>query len=105
MAPGPHWRAGIRQKQAGIICTYRTTVLGPQNIYYTAIEGSGRYYIIIYRITDPKEQGWTFTNDPGAIVDEINGATYLHEVYTKTDQIIQVGLLFLLYGTKRIIPL
>ena len=44
--------------------------------------------IISLSIASPtrKEQGWTFTNDPGAIVDEVNGATYLHEVYTKADQ-------------------
>ncbi|WP_071518092.1 glutathione S-transferase family protein [Geitlerinema sp. PCC 9228] len=31
------------------------------------------------------EQGWTFADGPGVIPDEINGADYLHQIYTKVD--------------------
>jgi putative glutathione S-transferase len=31
------------------------------------------------------EHGWTFAPGPGVVPDEINGARYLHEVYTKAD--------------------
>lgn len=31
------------------------------------------------------EQGWRFGEYPGATPDEVNGATYLHELYTRAD--------------------
>ena len=31
------------------------------------------------------EQGWSFTEAPGAIPDSVNGARYLHEIYTRAD--------------------
>lgn len=31
------------------------------------------------------ENGWTFENGPGVIADEVNQASYLHEVYTTAD--------------------
>ena len=31
------------------------------------------------------EQGWSFTEAPGAILDSVNGARYLHEIYTRAD--------------------
>ena len=31
------------------------------------------------------DQGWRFGDHPGANLDAINGATYLHEIYTKAD--------------------
>jgi putative glutathione S-transferase len=31
------------------------------------------------------EQGWTFADGPGVIPDKINGAEYLHQIYTKVD--------------------
>lgn len=31
------------------------------------------------------KQGWRFGDYPGATLDPVNGATYLHEVYTKAD--------------------
>lgn len=31
------------------------------------------------------EQSWKFGDFPGAIPDNVNGATYLHEIYTKSD--------------------
>ncbi|MHA1523241.1 MAG: glutathione S-transferase family protein, partial [Alphaproteobacteria bacterium] len=31
------------------------------------------------------DQGWRFGNYPGAGLDDINGATYMHEIYTKVE--------------------
>jgi putative glutathione S-transferase len=31
------------------------------------------------------EDGWTFAPGPGVVADDINGARYLHEIYTKAD--------------------
>ncbi len=30
-------------------------------------------------------QGWRFGDYPGATIDHVNGATYMHEIYTKAD--------------------
>ncbi|MCB1379817.1 MAG: glutathione S-transferase C-terminal domain-containing protein, partial [Alphaproteobacteria bacterium] len=32
-------------------------------------------------------QGWRFGNYPGAILDTVNGAEYMHELYTKADPV------------------
>ena len=32
-----------------------------------------------------KEEGWTFNDEPGAIIDKINNIYHLHELYTKAD--------------------
>jgi putative glutathione S-transferase len=32
------------------------------------------------------EQGWTFAPGEGVIADDVNGARYMHEVYTRADQ-------------------
>ena len=34
---------------------------------------------------DMLDQGWTFSNAPGAIPDNVNGASHMHEIYTKAD--------------------
>jgi putative glutathione S-transferase len=38
-------------------------------------------------VVDPfmGEQGWEFSDGPGTIPDTVNGARYLHEVYTRAD--------------------
>jgi len=38
-------------------------------------------------IVDPDmlEQGWTFSDAPGAIPDDVNHAKHLHEIYTRAD--------------------
>ena len=39
------------------------------------------------RVVEPvaTDQGWRFGDFPGADHDELNGATYLHEIYTLAD--------------------
>ncbi len=41
-------------------------------------------------VVDPHmgEEGWAFSDYPGAIADSVNGAKYLRELYTKTDATI-----------------
>ena len=34
------------------------------------------------------DQGWRFGDHPGSDRDEVNGATYLHEIYTRADPTI-----------------
>ncbi len=57
---------------------YRTTMFrklkGLEDVISIAVGGS----------TD-KDEGWTFTDEPGAVPDEVNGVFRLHEVYTKAN--------------------
>ena len=41
--------------------------------------------VISLSVVDPlmAEQGWTFSKGPGCIPDDVNGAKYLHQIYTK----------------------
>jgi putative glutathione S-transferase len=43
--------------------------------------------VISVAIVDPvmTDQGWRFGDGPGADHDSVNGATYLHEIYTRAD--------------------
>jgi glutathionyl-hydroquinone reductase len=43
--------------------------------------------VISVAVVEPAmtDQGWRFGDYPGANRDDVNGATYLHEVYTKAD--------------------
>lgn len=43
--------------------------------------------VISVSVVEPalSEQGWRFGDYPGANHDELNGATYLHELYTRAD--------------------
>jgi putative glutathione S-transferase len=57
---------------------YRTTMFrklkGLEDVISIAVGGS----------TD-KDEGWTFTDEPGAVPDDVNGVFRLHEVYTKAN--------------------
>jgi len=46
--------------------------------------------VISLSVVEPilTEQGWRFGNYPGADLDGVNGATYLHEIYTRADPTI-----------------
>ena len=43
--------------------------------------------VISVSVVEPtlSEQGWRFGDYPGADRDELNGATYMHEIYTRAD--------------------
>lgn len=53
-----------------------------RTMIFRAIKGLGDH--ISVSIVDPYmlENGWMFSDAPGAIADEINGKTYMHEIYT-----------------------
>lgn len=57
---------------------YRTVLFrklkGLEDVISIAIAGSDR-----------KDEGWTFTPEPGTVADEVNGVFRLHEVYTKAN--------------------
>ncbi len=44
--------------------------------------------VISISVVEPalSDQGWRFGDYPGANRDELNGATYMHEIYTSADQ-------------------
>jgi hypothetical protein len=43
--------------------------------------------VISVSVVEPilSDQGWRFGDYPGSNRDEVNGATYLHEIYTRAD--------------------
>ncbi len=43
--------------------------------------------VIEVRVLDPRltEQGWAFSGELGSDVDDLNGAGYMHELYTRAD--------------------
>lgn len=43
--------------------------------------------VISLSVVEPtlSDQGWRFGDDPGSNRDGVNGATYLHEIYTRAD--------------------
>jgi glutathionyl-hydroquinone reductase len=45
--------------------------------------------VISVAVVEPAmtDQGWRFGDYPGANRDDVNGATYLHEIYTKADAV------------------
>jgi putative glutathione S-transferase len=57
---------------------YRTTIFrkikGLEGVISTAIAGSDR-----------KDEGWTFTDEPGTVADEVLHVFRLHEVYTRVN--------------------
>ena len=46
--------------------------------------------VISVSVVEPvlSEQGWRFGDYPGSDHDDVNGATYLHEIYTRADPVI-----------------
>ena len=85
-APGPTGEGGFQAEPGryhlyvthNCPWAYRTTMFrklkGLEDAISIAIGGS----------TD-KDQGWTFSGEPGAVPDSVNGIFRLHEVYTKAN--------------------
>jgi len=60
--------------------------------------------VISISVVEPAltEQGWRFGDYPGSIRDDVNGATYLHQLYTQADpQICGRATVPLLWDKKR----
>ena len=85
-APGPTGEGGFRAEPgryrlyAAFICPWATRVLIARKL--KKLED-----VVSVAIVEPvlADEGWRFGDDSGADRDTVNGATYLHEIYTKAD--------------------
>jgi len=85
-APGPTGEGGFRAEPdryhlyASFGCPWATRVLIARKL--KRLEDVVSVAIVEPVLTD---QGWQFGGAPGADHDAVNGATYLHEIYTRAD--------------------
>ena len=85
-APGPTGRGGSKAEArryhlyAALICPWASRTLIARNL--KKLDDAVSVTIVEPQITD---QGWRFGDYPGAGRDTLNGATYLHELYTRAD--------------------
>jgi len=85
-APGPSGRGGFVAEPGryhlyvSYACpwAHRTLIL-------RALKGLGEAVSVSVVHWRMLEQGWTFEDGPGTVPDTVNGARYLHEVYTRAD--------------------
>jgi putative glutathione S-transferase len=83
---GPTGEDGFRAEPgryhlyAALICPWATRVLIARKL--KRLDS-----VVSVAIVDPRlsEEGWSFGDFPGADSDTVNGATYLHEIYTRAD--------------------
>ena len=85
-AAGPTGEAGFGAEKgryhlyAALTCPWATRVLIARKL--KRLEDVVSVSIVEPAMTD---QGWRFGDYPGTIGDAVNGATYLHEIYTRAD--------------------
>jgi glutathionyl-hydroquinone reductase len=85
-AAGPTGDAGFRAETGryhlyvALTCPWATRVLIARKL--KRLEDVVSVSIVEPAMTD---QGWRFGDYPGATRDAVNGATYLHEIYTRAD--------------------
>ena len=83
---GPTGEGGFRAEKgryhlyAALICPWATRVLIARKL--KRLHEAVSVAIVEPALTD---EGWRFGDYPGADRDAINGATYLHEIYTRAD--------------------
>lgn len=85
-APGPTGEGGFQAESGryhlyvALICPWASRTLIARNL-------KGLQDVISISVVEPAltDQGWRFGDYPGANRDEVNGATYLHEIYTRAD--------------------
>ena len=85
-AAGPTGKAGFAAEAdryhlyIALICPWASRTLIGRKL-------KGLEDVISLSIVDPmiSDEGWRFGDYPGSIPDAVNGATYLHEIYTKAD--------------------
>ena len=83
-APGPTGESGFRAEPGryhlyvALICPWASRTL-------IASKLKGLDKLITLSIVEPalSDEGWRFGDFPGATRDDVNGATYMHEIYTK----------------------
>jgi len=85
-APGPTGEGGFRAEKGryhlyvALGCPWATRVLIARKL--KRLEAVVSVAVVEPALTD---QGWRFGDYPGADRDVVNGATYLHEIYTRAD--------------------
>ena len=85
--PGPTGEGGFAAEPGryhlyvALICPWASRTLIARKL-------KGLEEAIAISVVEPAmtEQGWRFGDYPGATADSINGATYLHEIYTRADR-------------------
>ena len=85
-APGPTGEGGFRAEAGryhlyvALICPWASRTLLVRKL-------KGLDHVISVAVVEPflTDQGWRFGDYPGAGRDTLNGATYLHEIYTRAD--------------------
>jgi len=83
---GPLGTAGFKAEKdryhlyVALICPWASRALMARKL-------KGLEDIISVSVVEPvlTDQGWRFGIFPGADIDDLNGATYMHEIYTKID--------------------
>jgi glutathionyl-hydroquinone reductase len=88
-SPGPTGEGGFKAEArryhlyVALICPWASRTLIARRL--KGLEKAISVSVVEPALTD---QGWRFGDYPGANRDELNGATYLHEIYTKADPTI-----------------
>lgn len=85
-APGPTGEGGFAAEAGryhlyvALICPWASRTLIARRL-------KGLENAIPVSVTEPSitDQGWRFGDYPGATHDSVNGATYIHEIYTRAD--------------------
>ena len=83
---GPTGKDGFKAEKGryhlyiALICPWASRTLMARKL-------KGLEDVISLSIVEPKmtDEGWRFGDYPGAIPDNVNGATYMHQIYTKAD--------------------
>lgn len=85
-SPGPTGRGGFRAEAGryhlyvAYICPWASRTLIARKL--KGLEGAVSLSVVEPALTD---QGWRFGDYPGATADTVNGAQYMHELYTRAD--------------------
>lgn len=74
--------AGRYHLYVALICPWASRTLIARRL--KRLEAAVSVSVVEPALTD---QGWRFGNDPGANRDDLNGATYLHQIYTAADPV------------------
>ena len=85
-SPGPTGDGGFRAEAGryhlyvALVCPWATRTLIARQL--KRLEE-----VITLSVVDPRmsEEGWRFGGFPGATQDDVNAATYMHEIYTRAD--------------------
>ena len=85
-SPGSSGNGGFKA-EAGRYHLYVAYICPWASRTLIARELKGLQNIISVSVVDPRlgDQGWKFSSFPGSDNDDINGAEYLHQLYTKAD--------------------